>query len=94
MRKIISLLLRNNTGLSLKAFIAFSGIITSFIMVLTVVLVLIVDLFSSYKVETDLYGIAAVIGAIAGYIVAAIWGKVKSESYENKDINNDEFIKP
>ena len=87
-------LIKNNTGVSIKGFLALSGMFIAFLMVLTIIIVLIVDLFSNYKVDTDLYGIAALIGSIAGFVLAAVWGKVKSESYENKDINNDEFIKP
>ena len=86
-------LIKNNTGVSIKGFLALSGMFIAFLMVLTIIIVLIVDLFSNYKVDTDLYGIAALIGSIAGFVLAAVWGKVKSESYENKDINNDEFIK-
>lgn len=87
-------LIKNNTGVSIKGFLALSGMFIAFLMVLTIIIILIVDLFSNYKVDTDLYGIAALIGSIAGFVLAAVWGKVKSESYENKDINNDEFIKP
>lgn len=87
-------LIKNNTGVSIKGFLALSGMFIAFLMVLTIIIVLIVDLFSNYKVDTDLYGIAALIGSIAGFVLAAVWGKVKSESYENKEINNDEFIKP
>lgn len=87
-------LIKNNTGISIKGFLALSGMFIAFLMVLTIIIILIVDLFSNYKVDTDLYGIAALIGSIAGFVLAAVWGKVKSESYENKDINNDEFIKP
>lgn len=87
-------LIKNNTGISIKGFLALSGMFIAFLMVLTIIIVLIVDLFSNYKVDTDLYGIAALVGSIAGFVLAAVWGKVKSESYENKDINNDEFIKP
>ena len=82
MRKFITQLLTNNTGVSLKAFTALSGVISSFLMVLCVIIVLVVDLFTNLKVETDLYGIAAVIGAIAGFTVAAIWGKVKGDINE------------
>ena len=87
-------LIKNNTGVSIKGFLALSGMFIAFLMVLTIIIVLIVDLFSNYKVDTDLYGIAALIGSIAGFVLAAVWGKVKSESYENKETNNDEFIKP
>lgn len=87
-------LIKNNTGISIKGFLALSGMFIAFLMVLTIIIILIVDLFSNYKVDTDLYGIAALVGSIAGFVLAAVWGKVKSESYENKDINNDEFIKP
>lgn len=85
-------LIKNNTGVSIKGFLALSGMFIAFLMVLTIIIVLIVDLFSNYKVDTDLYGIAALIGSIAGFVLAAVWGKVKSESYENKE-TNDEFIK-
>lgn len=87
-------LIKNNTGVSIKGFLALSGMFIAFLMVLAIIVVIMVDLFSNYKVDTDLYGIAALIGSIAGFVLAAVWGKVKSESYENKDINNDEFIKP
>lgn len=87
-------LIKNNTGVSIKGFLALSGMFIAFLMVLAIIVVIMVDLFSNYKVDTDLYGIAALMGSIAGFVLAAVWGKVKSESYENKDINNDEFIKP
>jgi len=90
MKKFLSLLLRNNTGVSLKAFTALSGVISSSFLVLCIVIVLIVDLFSSYKIETDLYGIAAVLGAIAGYTMAAIWGKVKGDQNEINNNQNNE----
>lgn len=86
-------LIKNNTGVSIKGFLALSGMFIAFLMVLAIIVVIMVDLFSNYKVDTDLYGIAALMGSIAGFVLAAVWGKVKSESYENKDINNDEFIK-
>ena len=87
-------LIKNNTGVSIKGFLALSGMFIAFLMVLAIIVVIMVDLFSNYKVDTDLYGIAALMGSIAGFVLAAVWGKVKSESYENKEINNDEFIKP
>lgn len=85
-------LIKNNTGVSIKGFLALSGMFIAFLMVLTIIVVIMVDLFSNYKVDTDLYGIAALMGSIAGFVLAAVWGKVKSESYENKE-TNDEFIK-
>ena len=86
-------LIKNNTGVSIKGFLALSGMFIAFLMVLAIIIVIMVDLFSNYKVETDLYGIAALVGSIAGFVLAAVWGKVKSESYENRESNN-EFIKP
>lgn len=85
-------LIKNNTGVSIKGFLALSGMFIAFLMVLAIIVVIMVDLFSNYKVDTDLYGIAALMGSIAGFVLAAVWGKVKSESYENKE-TNDEFIK-
>ena len=91
--EFIKQLIKNNTGVSIKGFLALSGMFIAFLMVLAIIIVIMVDLFSNYKVDTDLYGIAALIGSIAGFVLAAVWGKVKSESYENKE-TNDEFIKP
>ena len=65
-------LIKNNTGVSIKGFLALSGMFIAFLMVLTIIIVLIVDLFSNYKVDTDLYGIAALIGSIAGFVLAAV----------------------
>lgn len=90
MLKYLNLLITNNTGKSLKAFMALSGMILASLMVLCVIVVVIVDLFTNYKVETDLYGIATVIGAIAGFIVASVYGKLKGEEIESK--NNQEII--
>lgn len=90
MWKYFNLLITNNTGVSLKAFMALSGMILASLMVLTIITTLIVDLFTNYKVDTDLYGIAAVIGAIAGFIVASVYGKLKGEEI---DKNNNQEIK-
>lgn len=82
MLKYLNLLITNNTGVSLKAFMALSGMILASLMVLTIIVALIVDLFTNYKIDTDLYGIATVIGAIAGFIVASVYGKLKGEEID------------
>lgn len=88
MKQFILDLLKNNTGVSLKAFVALLGIVNATLMVLSVIVVLIVDLLDNFKIDSDLYGVATLIGAIAGFIVAAVWGKVKGESNQlNKDTN-------
>ena len=79
MKQFILNLLKNNTGVSLKAFVALLGIANATLMVLSVIIVLIVDLLDNFKIDSDLYGVAALIGAIAGFVVAAVWGKVKGE---------------
>lgn len=90
MWKYFNLLITNNTGVSLKAFMALSGMILASLMVLAIIVVIIVDLFTTYKIDTDLYGIATVIGAIAGFIVASVYGKLKGEEI---DKNNNQEIK-
>ena len=79
MKQFILNLLKNNTGVSLKAFVALLGIANATLMVLSVIIVLIVDLLDNFKIDSDLYGVAALIGAIAGFVVATVWGKVKGE---------------
>jgi hypothetical protein len=93
MIKFLKNLLTNNTGVSLKSFIALSGIVLTTLMVLSIIIVLVTDLYSSYKVDTDLYGIAAVIGAVSAFVVAAIYGKVKGEEIEMERQNNQEINK-
>jgi hypothetical protein len=90
MLKFLKNLLTNNTGVSLKSFIALSGIVLTTLMVLCIIAVVIVDLFTNYKVDTDLYGIATVIGAVSAFVVASVYGKLKGEELEFKNQENKE----
>lgn len=75
-------LLNNNTGTSSKTFaLVLSAIAGSFTLGV-VALILLVDLFTDKKIETDLLGIAGVITAIATLVGATFIGKVQSEKHE------------
>ena len=77
-------LLRSNTGVSSKTFVMVLAAIAGVFTLGVVVFILIVDLFTDKQIKTDLFGIAAVITAIATLIGASIYGKVSSEKYEPK----------
>ena len=76
-------LIENNTGTSSKSFaLVMASIVGSFAIVSFIVM-LFVDLFSSYEINTNLMGLAAIITAISGLITAIFWGKVRSERRDN-----------
>lgn len=85
-------IITNNTGKSSKTFGMVVTIIMSSMVMFIICIVLIVDLFTNYKVETDLYGIASLIASIGGLLVATIYGKVQGEKYERKQLSNEEDL--
>jgi len=76
-------LIRNNTGVSVKNFAVFWGVIIAVVWVLIYLpAFIILDQIWGYKITLNLYGITALIGAIEAILAILITGKVKSEQYE------------
>ena len=97
MFKFLVQIIRSNTGYSSKTLTMLWAMAVTTVMLLSIVLVLLIDLFTDYSVTTDLYGIATVIGSIAGFAVATIAGKVygdkiytkvNKEKEEDSELNN------
>lgn len=81
-------LIKSNNGYSSKTLTMLWAMTISTILFLAIILVVLVDLFSDYSVDTDLYGISAIIGGITMFTVSAIAGKVYGD--KNIDINKDD----
>ena len=82
-------LIKSNNGYSSKTLTMLWAMAVTTVMLLSIVLVLLIDLFTDYAITTDLYGIATVIGSIAGFAVATIVGKVYGDKIYTK-VNKEE----
>lgn len=86
--------IKSNNGYSSKTLTMLWAMIVSTLLFLTIVVIVIVDLFTDYSVDTDLYGISAIIGGITMFAISAIAGKVYGDKqYIDKnncdsDLNN------
>ena len=87
-------LIKSNNGYSSKTLTMLWAMAVSTLLFLTIVVIVIVDLFTDYSVDTDLYGISAIIGGITMFAISAIAGKVYGDKqYIDKnncdsDLNN------
>ena len=82
MKKLINyfdLLMQNNTGKSSKSFALVMAVVVGSLAIISFLVMLFVDLFSTYEINTDLVGLAGIITALGGLITAIFWGKVRSE---------------
>lgn len=76
---IIDKLITKNTGVSSNAFALVLASIAAFISLMSFIIILFVDLFTEYKINSDMYALAAVITAIGGLFAAAFYGKTQSD---------------
>ena len=85
-------LIKSNNGYSSKTLTMLWAMTISTLLFLTIVIIVIVDLFTDYSVDTDLYGISAVIGGITMFVISAIAGKVYGDRpYINNTKNDSEL---
>lgn len=69
-------LIKSNNGYSSKTLTMLWAMAISTILFIAIIIVVLVDLFTNYSVETDLYGVSAIIGGITMFAISAIAGKV------------------
>lgn len=81
---IFSKLVQNNSGVSSKNFFLVTVTIIGCILLLVPAIVLITEVFTMHTIATNLDGMAAYIGAVAGVFASAGITKAWSEKYENK----------
>ena len=83
--KLVSKLIQNNTGVSSKNFFLVGVTIIGMILLIVPAVLLIVEIICNHTIQTDLNGVAAYIGAVAGVFATAGITKAWSEKYEKKD---------
>jgi len=83
--KYFKLLIKNNTGISSKSFVMILSAITGTIFIFSMLFLLFVDMFSDRQINSDMFGIAAIITAIGTFIGTVFWAKVRSE-------RNDSYV--
>lgn len=81
---IFSKLVQNNSGVSSKNFFLVTVTIIGCILLLVPAIVLITEVFTTHTITTNLEGMAAYIGAVAGVFASAGITKAWSEKYEHK----------
>lgn len=92
MINFFKLLIKNNTGVSMKNFILFLGGILAFISIISFIVLLYLDFFYTDKtLSINLLTYASVITAIEGILGLLFYLKVKSEKNEisNYDMYKD-----
>ena len=94
MNNFLLRILKSNTGYSSKTLTMLWAMAISTVLFIAIIIVVLVDLFTNYSVETDLYGVSAIIGGITMFAISAIAGKVYGDKqYIDKnncdsDLNN------
>jgi hypothetical protein len=77
-------LVQNNTGVSSKNFFLVAVTFIGLFLLLIPAIVLLVEIFYNHTIQTNLQGMAAYIGSVAGVFATAGITKAWSEKYENK----------
>ena len=76
-------LIQNNTGISSKNFFLVAVTLIGLLLLLVPVVVLLVEVFATKTIHTDLNGLAAYIASVAAIFTSAGITKAWSEKYEN-----------
>lgn len=78
----IDKLIKNNTGVSSKNFFLVAATLIGLVLPLVPAILLIIEVCYNHTIQTDLNGLAAYIGAVAGVFASAGITKAWSEKYE------------
>lgn len=78
----LSKLIRNNTGVSSKNFFLVAVTMVGILLLIVPIVLLLIEIIYNHTIATDLNGIAAYIGAVAGLFATAGITKAWSEKYE------------
>ena len=78
----IDKLIKNNTGVSSKNFFLVTATLIGLVLLLVPAILLIIEVCYNHTIQTDLNGLAAYIGAVAGVFASAGITKAWSEKYE------------
>lgn len=86
----INKLIHNNTGVSSKNFFLVTVTIIGLVLLFIPAVILIVEIIFNHTIQTDLNGLAAYIGAVAGVFASAGITKAWSERYERHHEKEEE----
>ena len=86
---LFSKLVQNNSGVSSKNFFLVTVTIIGCVLLLVPAIVLLTEVFTTHTIATNLDGMAAYIGAVAGVFASAGITKAWSEKYENRPNNSN-----
>ena len=86
-------LIKSNSGISSKNFFLVAVTIIGCILLLVPAAVLIVEIIFTHTIATDLTGMAAYIGAVAGLFASAGITKAWSEKFERRNDSNRKILK-
>ena len=86
---LFSKLVQNNSGVSSKNFFLVTVTIIGCGLLLVPAIVLLTEVFTTHTIATNLDGMAAYIGAVAGVFASAGITKAWSEKYENRPNNSN-----
>lgn len=85
MWKFLGNVIKNNTGVSSKNFFLVTVTLIGFVLLTIPAVILTVEVVFNHTIQTDLNGMAAYIGSVAGLFATAGITKAWSEKYERKD---------
>lgn len=80
--KFLGEIVKNNTGVSSKSFFLVSVTVVGILLLMVPVVILVIEAVYTHTIHTDLNGMAAYIGAVAGLFATAGITKAWSEKYE------------
>lgn len=85
-------IIRSNTGMSSKSYVMVQGMQLTRVIVYWYLTMLTFEMFTDYVLRSSWIDFVAVIGALAVFVLASAWGKVKGEQsywYNNQSQNID-----
>lgn len=87
MINILTALIKNGNGISVKSFFLLAVTIVGCIILLSISFAMIWDVITNGYLKSDLLSVSALIGSITTLFGAAGFTKVASEKYENNNNN-------
>lgn len=81
---LLQKLIQNNTGVSSKNFFLVAVTIIGLVLLIVPAAILLIEVICNHTIHTDLNGLAAYIGAVAGLFASAGITKAWSEKYEKR----------
>ena len=83
-------IITNNTGVSSKSYVMIKGMKLTQVIVYWYLIMLTIEMFTDYVLRSNWLDFVAVIGALAVFVLASAWGKIKGEQnyWDNGYSNN------